>query len=85
MASALPTQTYWAPTAQQLGLAASSEQSEGWEQRCRVSVPTQPPLPKLVLQLVWQLEETDVTVQLGAWPPLTMTVSQQSMPLQSLC
>ena len=84
MASALPTQAYCAPTMQQLGLAASSEQSEACPQRCSVSVPWQA-ASRFDLQLDSHRDDSDTTVQFGACPPLTTTVSQQSLlPLQSL-
>jgi hypothetical protein len=64
IAAALPTQTYCAPTLQQLELEGSSEQSEGWEQRCRVSVPKQL-VPRFVLQVASHLDDSDVTMQFG--------------------
>jgi hypothetical protein len=82
--SAFPTQTYCAPTMQQFGLAGSSLQSDAWAHTCSVSFPWQP-APSADLQLSTHRDESATTVQFGAWPPFTTTVSQQSLPpLQSL-
>src|ERR1700722_563571 len=80
IARASLTQTSWPRTSQQLGLFASFEQSEAWAQTCSVSVPWHV-VVKLVLQLASHREDSDWTMQLGACPPWTATVSQQSRPL----